>query len=522
MLDWVTLADLRFMTVLDLSSNGLTGKIPEALTGLVSLERLDLHRNRFHGIIPAELGQLPRLKFLRLSSNGLSGKIPEEVASMPTLELLDCSNNNLSDVLPAWACMGTVYGKFGDPHPNQMYLFVMDAPPKSLRATSASTRDEEARARAVAWIQYHLDQDDDPAAVEEQPLLRPLPQSCRRHMGDTQVLLVDFPQHCTASIRFEVMENSGTSSFILAWRSPTDMPAEITGLVLGAVNDDVSSATSRDDFPHRVVEINSTSAGTLETSSLPTSGHDSNERQGRGGAPSVGAGIWSRVARFIGVERRAYHHIQQFDTRQDGRVEADGDIIADDSPTPAMFPPLSSSFSVKRDEEFVEAWEAFVWRDERCNNSVCSFFRDYAFIPLYFLFQATLFLTPMLGFFLCRPLIYVLWVLGLITFTLLSLAVLLAGLRSLRRIRLPSRPGDVGPVVNALIWLIVQALAFILFLWFFFVHANGLGVVFIGTFALMTVAGQALGTTLMRCGVLKGDPVPEVKLMVEPQPPRWA
>lgn len=54
--------------------------------------------------------------------------------------------------------MGTVYAEDGDLYPNQMYLFVMDASPKSLRVASASSRDEEARVRAASWIQWHLDQ----------------------------------------------------------------------------------------------------------------------------------------------------------------------------------------------------------------------------------------------------------------------------------------------------------------------------------------------------------------------------
>lgn len=53
--------------------------------------------------------------------------------------------------------MGTVYAEDSEPYPNQMYLFIMDAAPKSLRAASAATRDEEARVRAVTWIQWHLD-----------------------------------------------------------------------------------------------------------------------------------------------------------------------------------------------------------------------------------------------------------------------------------------------------------------------------------------------------------------------------
>ncbi|CAN0526525.1 unnamed protein product [Ectocarpus sp. 12 AP-2014] len=246
-----------------------------------------------------------------------------------------------------------------------MYLFVMDAPPKSLRAASVSTRDEEARARAVGWIQWHLDQDDVPAAVEEQPLPQPQRQSCRRQMGDTQVLRVDLPQHDTASVRFEVKANSDTSSFISALASVPEIPRGIPGMVFGAVNDGAATATSMDDFPHNVVEINSTSADTLGTSSLPTSGQENDERQGRGGAASVGAGARSTSARVIGVEMREHHPL---DTRQYGCVETDG-VVADDSPAPALLPPPCSRFSLKRDENFVDAWEAFVQRDERCSKS---------------------------------------------------------------------------------------------------------------------------------------------------------
>ena len=60
-----------------LSSNDLTGEIPEELGSLSGLRRLYLSSNDLTGEVPEELGALTNLDQLVLSSNRLTGAIPD-------------------------------------------------------------------------------------------------------------------------------------------------------------------------------------------------------------------------------------------------------------------------------------------------------------------------------------------------------------------------------------------------------------------------------------------------------------
>ena len=58
---------LGLVKSIDLSSNKLSGEIPEEVIDLVELVSLNLSRNNLTGLIPARIGQLKSLEVLDLS-----------------------------------------------------------------------------------------------------------------------------------------------------------------------------------------------------------------------------------------------------------------------------------------------------------------------------------------------------------------------------------------------------------------------------------------------------------------------
>ncbi|XP_019167428.1 PREDICTED: brassinosteroid LRR receptor kinase-like isoform X2 [Ipomoea nil] len=92
--------NLKFMKLIDLSSNKLVGEIPVEITDLHMLNSLNLSRNKLTGFIPDKIGEMRSLESLDLSNNQLSGAIPPTLASISFLAHLDLSNNNLSGCIP--------------------------------------------------------------------------------------------------------------------------------------------------------------------------------------------------------------------------------------------------------------------------------------------------------------------------------------------------------------------------------------------------------------------------------------
>nr|XP_043611570.1 receptor-like protein EIX1 [Erigeron canadensis] len=99
--------NLGLLKSFDLSSNNLTGKIPNELTGLYGLLALNLSRNALHGEIPHKIGQVKDLLTLDLSRNQLSGKVPLSISEMSSLSYLEVSYNNLSGRIPSGSQLQT-------------------------------------------------------------------------------------------------------------------------------------------------------------------------------------------------------------------------------------------------------------------------------------------------------------------------------------------------------------------------------------------------------------------------------
>ncbi|KAK6118261.1 hypothetical protein DH2020_048047 [Rehmannia glutinosa] len=92
---------LKYLTVLNLRRNNLTGRVPNSLwEGLENLNFLDLSENSLEGEIPASLFVLPSLKVLYLSNNNFYGSIGDSRSSSSPLEVLDLRVNNFEGPIP--------------------------------------------------------------------------------------------------------------------------------------------------------------------------------------------------------------------------------------------------------------------------------------------------------------------------------------------------------------------------------------------------------------------------------------
>ncbi|CAL4970484.1 unnamed protein product [Urochloa decumbens] len=92
------------LQVLDVSTNLLTGTIPDAIGEMKNLSLLYLYFNHITGPIPASIGLLPNLVDIRLFNNRLSGPLPPELGKHSPLGNLEVCNNLLTGVLPESLC----------------------------------------------------------------------------------------------------------------------------------------------------------------------------------------------------------------------------------------------------------------------------------------------------------------------------------------------------------------------------------------------------------------------------------
>ncbi|MED6140675.1 hypothetical protein PIB30_095607 [Stylosanthes scabra] len=89
----------RFM---DLSSNSLSGELPDCWIDFEELVVLDLSDNHFHGNIPKSLGSLSNIQSIHLGGNNFSGEIPSSLINCTQLQVFDAAHNQLSGTIPSW------------------------------------------------------------------------------------------------------------------------------------------------------------------------------------------------------------------------------------------------------------------------------------------------------------------------------------------------------------------------------------------------------------------------------------
>jgi len=89
------------VTAIEIEDNNIVGTIPQDLSVLVDLQRLNLRNNFVRGTLPSVLERLSQLNIMTLNGNALTGDLTGfNFASFPSLRILDLSSNDFSGPLP--------------------------------------------------------------------------------------------------------------------------------------------------------------------------------------------------------------------------------------------------------------------------------------------------------------------------------------------------------------------------------------------------------------------------------------
>lgn len=99
-----SIARMRKLTVLVLSTTSLRGELPEWIGNITSLVDLEMCGNYHVGRIPTSIGKLRNLRRLELYYNLFQGPIPDEIGNLTNLVDLDISVNQLTGVVPEGLC----------------------------------------------------------------------------------------------------------------------------------------------------------------------------------------------------------------------------------------------------------------------------------------------------------------------------------------------------------------------------------------------------------------------------------
>ncbi|XP_057718510.1 receptor-like protein EIX2 isoform X1 [Arachis stenosperma] len=102
----------KWLRILNLASNNLSGEIPNCWRMWPRLVDVNLESNYFIGSLPSSMGSLSDLQYLRIRNNTLAGKFPVSLKENKELILLDLGENNLTGNIPRWVGESLVNLKF--------------------------------------------------------------------------------------------------------------------------------------------------------------------------------------------------------------------------------------------------------------------------------------------------------------------------------------------------------------------------------------------------------------------------
>lgn len=90
------------LQVLNLTSNALTGTIPDCWTGFLNLQFLSFANNRLQGEIPSSIYDLESMQYISFFNNSLSGTISHLIADMINLLSFNIGYNRIGGQLPTF------------------------------------------------------------------------------------------------------------------------------------------------------------------------------------------------------------------------------------------------------------------------------------------------------------------------------------------------------------------------------------------------------------------------------------
>ncbi|XVF65291.1 hypothetical protein PTKIN_Ptkin09bG0236400 [Pterospermum kingtungense] len=137
---------LTTFTCVDLSNNRFHGIIPDEIGNLTYLRVLNLSQNSFSSQIPLALVNLKEVESLDLSQNYLSGEIPPQLTTLTFLSVLDLSYNQLEGNIPQSNQFGTFLNDSYKGNPG------LCGPPLTKRCNEADVPMAPPEEEADSWV----------------------------------------------------------------------------------------------------------------------------------------------------------------------------------------------------------------------------------------------------------------------------------------------------------------------------------------------------------------------------------